>query len=111
VHIDLKEQMPKEIEGLHFEAPFLQFKGMRIAMVDTTFRERQLDLPIKVDYVILSGGPKISLELLKEQFSFRQLIIDSSNPNWRTEIWLKEANELGIPCHAVSKNGAFVRDV
>ena len=53
----------------------------------------------------------VLIEELATQFHFDQIIIDSSNNSWVADNWSREANELGIKCHVVVTQGAFVTDV
>ncbi len=88
---------------------FIQFRDLKIAVL------RQPVVPkmkreISLDYLILSGNPYVTIREVCRVFHVKQIIIDGTNDGWRARRWLREAREAGISCHAVSQNGAFVKD-
>lgn len=88
---------------------FIQFRDLKIAVL------RQPVVPkmkreIALDYLILSGNPYVTIREVCRVFRVKQIIIDGTNDGWRARRWLREAQEAGISCHAVSQNGAFVKD-
>lgn len=64
----------------------------------------------KVDYLIIGNNAVMSLETLRRSLTFGYVILDSSNsPAYEARL-LSEANKLGVPCHPVLKEGAFVTE-
>ena len=96
---------------LYIDKPFMSFHQLKMVVVDTSFQKRDLKDHVEVDYVILSHNPRLTLKELTDQFSYEQIIIDSSNDYWRANKWSEEAKELGINCYVVALQGAFVIDV
>jgi competence protein ComEC len=99
-------------ENLFFKKNFFDFYGKRIVIVRENFKTNDsLKVFIPVDYMVLSKNIKMSISDLLKGFKPKQIIIDSSNSKWKLEKWAEEAQQLNIPCHIVSKNGAFVVDI
>ena len=89
---------------------FLQSGGKSIFVLnDIDLLTTHSATPLSIDYLILSGNIRINMMDLLRKFRFKQLILDSSNSTYRTERWLKEASELGIPCYSVQHSGAFIK--
>jgi competence protein ComEC len=65
---------------------------------------------IKVDMIILSHNVKMKIVDLLTIFDCKQIIIDSSNPNYKNSSWKKECENLHIKCYSVIDNGAFQYD-
>ena len=66
---------------------------------------------IQVDYLIIADNIKLNIADMLHQYDAEQIIIDSSNPYWKTNKWLDECKALHIKCHSVLHTGAFVVDV
>lgn len=88
---------------------FIQFKEIRMAILRHAVSPR-MTTKIDMDYLIISGNPFLQLGDVCRVFHPEQIIIDATNDGWRVRKWLTEAKVLGIPCHAVAINGAFVKD-
>ena len=95
------------IQGFHQERNSFSIFGKRILALknETAF---QVGLSIPVDYLLVSGKPRISLQKLRESFIINQVILDSSVPAWTAQAWKKNCDSLQIPCHDVATMGAFV---
>jgi len=87
---------------------FIQFYDKRIAIVSEKPKEHK---KIKVDYLILSKNPTLKIADLRNNYEFGKLIIDSSNPCWKTSRWMKEATNLNIECYSVIDSGAFQEEI
>ena len=94
--------------GVYKRGHFIQFLDRRIAFL--TQREACLR-KIKVDYLVISGNPKIRVSEMLEQYDAGMIIIDSSNPKYKADQWLKECRILHIPCYSVLQSGAYVADL
>ena len=66
---------------------------------------------INVEILILSGGPKVAIGEAVNLFHPKQVIIDAANSRFRTLQWMKEASVLKVPCHAVTVNGTFEKEI
>ena len=94
-------------EALRLSAPFVQFGTKRIAWLYEELPDYK-GSPLKVDYVLLSQNPRISIGQISQYYDFGLLIIDSSNRSWNTKRWIKESKELSINYHDVNSQGAFI---
>ncbi len=86
------------------------FGNKRILRIDAPVRKTS-DTPIEVDLLILSGNPKIYMHTLSGLVSTRQVVIDGSVAAGKAGYWKQDCKALGIPCHDVSTDGAFVMNL
>jgi hypothetical protein len=87
---------------------FIQFLDRRIVLINKTIDRTNSGKPIMVDYIIIYDDPEVSIEDLKKQFQFREIIIAPSCDRWKSEKWAKQCDRLEIPCHSIAREGAFV---
>jgi competence protein ComEC len=85
---------------------FISFRGKKIVILDKTIPEKVVR-KINVDYLIVSGSPKVKLRDMMKHFNPGLVILDASNPSWKVKAWMKEAHGLGVRCYSVSVSGAF----
>jgi competence protein ComEC len=85
---------------------FILFKQKRIAVLRLPI-PKGLNSVIAVDYLVISGSPRVHLADLQRAFTFKKLIVDATNSYWLSSRWREEANEAGIECHLISEKGAF----
>lgn len=90
---------------------FMKIGNYRLAIIDNNFDGYLPQQPLKVDYLILKGNPKISISGLKEKFDFDKLIFDGSNKFYSINRWKEECEKLAIPFHDVKKDGAFTANL
>ncbi len=88
---------------------FIQFESKRIAIINE-YISPGTNAEINLDFIIISGNPKISIRDLRKIFPLGEIVIDASNHPYNVTKWLKEAAKSGITCHAVTRDGAFVRE-
>ncbi len=88
---------------------FFEFSGKRMVILSTSI-PTCLDEGICVDYLILSGNPKIRISDAVKTFHPQQIIIDATNSRMRTLQWLQEARAQQVECHSVTHDGAFVKE-
>jgi len=96
---------------LMYSSNFFEIGKHRIAIIDKDFKEYLPTKPIKVDYLVLKGNPKISIAVLKAKFDFDKLIFDGSNKFYSINRWAEECKKLAIPFHDVKKDGAFIAEL
>jgi len=89
----------------------IQFYNKKLAVIDASNFLFKSDMPIKVDYLILSGNSKANISELLETYNPGMIIIDSSNSKWKTSKWMAECAALNQPCYSVLKSGAFEADL
>lgn len=94
-----------------YPSGFFEIGKSRIAIIDAGFEEYFPERPIKVDYLILKGNPKISIAVLKAKFDFDRLIFDGSNNFNTVNRWAEECQKLSVPFHDVRKAGAFIAEL
>ena len=104
-----KEAQNEDISIL--SSNFFEIGKSRLAIIDKDFEEHFPEKPIKVDYLILKGNPKISITSLKAKFGFEKLIFDGSNKFNSVNRWVEECKNLGILFHDVKKDGAFITEL
>ncbi len=90
---------------------FIQFFNKRIVVINDKNCNLFSPEKFKTDFLILSNNAKISIKEIINQYTFAQLIIDSSNTPWRINKWLEECRKLKIDAFAVSNSGAFVVNI
>jgi hypothetical protein len=85
---------------------YITFRGKRIVIVNKPVSGKVV-LKLDVDYLIVSGNPRVRLKELMTHFKTGKVILDASNPPWSIKAWMKEAHWLGLQCYSVSVSGAF----
>ena len=88
---------------------YIGFRGIRIVILNKPIPENVIR-KMEVEYLIISGSPKVKLKRLMQHFSPGLVILDASNPHWKVKAWMKEAHGLGIQCYSVSVSGAFTKE-
>lgn len=109
--LDIDKIREKKNQNFLIKNNFIQFHDLKFVLINQNFSERKSERKLKVDYLLISGSPKISIEELKEIFDFKQIIFDSSNSNSAIKKWLEEAKNLNVNCYSVIHNGAFIIDL
>jgi len=89
---------------------FFQFREKRVGLLKEKI-PKGLNKKISLDYLIISHDAKVSIKEVMNVFKTKTLIIDGMNSAFRTRIWLEEAKKLGVPCHTVSREGAFTEEI
>ncbi|MFN4234034.1 MAG: ComEC/Rec2 family competence protein [Bacteroidia bacterium] len=96
---------------LYVRQNFISFYAQRIFYLNNDLiKYLNPGKKIDVDYIIISNNAKIKLSDIVKCFNFKKIIIDSSNSNYKTDNWLKEAIEAGINAFSVRDKGAFYLD-
>jgi competence protein ComEC len=96
------------IENLLQTTSLFHFCNTSILVIDQPVSGIELPVRIPVDLIVLTNNPRVSVKELISLFSCRTIIIDGSNSRWKTSSWQQDCHKLGIACHAVSDQGAFV---
>lgn len=93
-----------------YQNGFVQFYDTRLFIV-TKPAAFPTDEKIKVDYLLVRGTPKVTMEDLLEVFDFKTIIFDASNKKWQLEKWKTVCEQLGVDYFDVNEEGAFVLDL
>ena len=88
---------------------FIQFRGKRIGIIGKCISVNS-DCKIHLDYLIISGNPKLSVDQLNKLFSPDEIIIDPSNSIAKARVWLAQASKLKITCRWVNEEGSVILD-
>jgi competence protein ComEC len=88
---------------------FIFFADSRIVILDHSI-PKGITKQIKIDLLILSGNPKISLADAIATFHPAQIIVDATNSRYNILRWKKEATLLQVAFHAVTEQGAFEKE-
>jgi competence protein ComEC len=97
--------------GIVFLKPVLHYLNTSMIIVDSSCLFSKLPQKLKVDIVLFSKNPKISICSLMNAIEPQQIVVDASNKKWSIQKWKKECDSLKIPCHVTSEKGAFVYDL
>ena len=63
----------------------IQFKNQRILIFDRRIKYQQLTQKLKIDYVYLTGNPRINISAINRNFEYQNLIIGADN----SDKWIK----------------------
>jgi competence protein ComEC len=85
---------------------FIQFYNKRLYFLDKSFLS-EIKSKIHVDYLIITGNPKVTIEQIRKVFIAEAIIADPSNSPWRSKAWKEEAVKKRIPFHDVNETGVF----
>jgi competence protein ComEC len=88
---------------------FFQFGSHRVGILNKKF-PRGFRHCTRVEYLIISGNPNITIADAVRVFHPRKIIIDATNSRYRTVKWMSEAAKLAVSCHAVTIHGAFEKE-
>jgi competence protein ComEC len=74
-----------------------------LSLLSPPFESNQ---PLKVDFLIMRGNPKVKdLQSLEQTFDYRYLVFDASNSPYRLAKWRRQCQEDDIPYIDCSENG------
>jgi hypothetical protein len=103
-HISPTDSLP----GLSQAAGLFRFGNTSLLLVDKALPPPKPAGKIPIDIIILSRNAKVSAQELINLFSCSTVIVDATNTYWKTRTWQQDCQKLGISCHAVTTQGAFV---
>lgn len=89
-------------------ASLFRFGNTSLLLVDKAISPPKPAAKIPIDIIILSRNARISAQELINLFSCNTVIVDATNTHWKTRTWQQDCQKLGISCHAVTTQGAFV---
>ena len=86
-----------------------KFNGICIVFLDGALPETMVGR-IKADVLIVSGNPPARAEEAVRTFSPSVIVVDATNSRYRARLWQEGAEKLGVKCHLVANDGAFVKE-
>ncbi|MCX6245378.1 MAG: ComEC/Rec2 family competence protein [Bacteroidetes bacterium] len=89
---------------------FIGFCGKRILILNRKVPRMSMK-KMKLDYLIITGNPKVTLKEVLHCFNVKQVVIDLSNSLWKAKEWIREARGLGVKCYSVGLSGAFQENI
>jgi competence protein ComEC len=96
------------LTNLLMAPPFYYFGNRSLVLLDKPLPFSSLPVKIAVDCIVLSHNAGVTVKELTAVFNVSSLVIDASNSHWKTSSWKQDCGQLGIPCHTVTDQGAFV---
>lgn len=84
----------------------LQLADKRIVLVNESFKLKETNKPISVDYCLISNYVSIP-ELLKI-YEPKLIILDGGFPYYATQQIEQELEEEGVQCHNLKQDGALI---
>ena len=90
------------------DSNFMQFNNFKVLRLDRKLVLNEPHEKLLLDILLISGNPDQKLKHLNRSIDFRQVLIDSTNPDYKIEAWLAEAMELRIPCYVLKKSPAYI---
>lgn len=95
--------------NLFVQPPFIQFFQQKIALIDDArWVETGRPPPVPVDVLVLSRNAPVKIADCLRRFPCRLVVLDASNSWKRAEQWKTECRTLGLSCHDVREQGAWV---
>lgn len=106
----LFQSIEDTLSGKHYwsDSNFMQFGNFKILRWDKSLFLKTPDESLMVDILLLSGNPKQKLKQIKTCIDFKQVLIDSTNPDYKIKAWCVEAKNLNIPCYVLKKSPAYI---
>jgi len=89
------------------------FEGLKILVIDSSVGRSVpiLKNKLKIDLLILSHSPKVSLAEIGNTFDCKELVFDSSNNIWKTEKWKLDCARLNLSYWDVNTAGCYTKDL
>ncbi len=85
--------------------------GKKIVIINQSYRFTSGESRVKADAVIISKNPKLYIENLLKTFDCKLIIFDSSNPQWKVNLWKKDCQRLQVNYFHTGEQGAFVMNL
>lgn len=86
---------------------FIRFFDKTMLLVNPDLNFQPQGSKLKINYLMLTHDPAITIDQLAKAFDFEMVIIDGSNSLWKTVNWIKECRELAIRFHSTRSEGAW----
>lgn len=99
------------LAGLLGNHNYFIYGNTRVLLVDENLRLYAASQKLRTDITIITGNPRWYIKDLLAIIECKQIVIDGSNSTWKINQWKKDCAAVGIACHCVSSNGAFVMNL
>lgn len=90
---------------------FYVINGKKIIHINQSYFYDSLAVRVKADVVIVSKNPRLFINDLLKTVDCKLLIFDSSNPQWKINLWKKDCERLHLNYFCTSEQGAFVMNL
>ncbi len=104
----LTDQRQDSLTALFHNGRFWQFYGKKIMIIDSTVRFDSTTQKIKLDILLITNNPKMSITDITSAVMPHCIVFDASNSLWKIGQWKKECEELHLRCFSVPEEGAFI---
>lgn len=98
-----------ENQEISLKSQFLKVGNKRIAFVNKQ-PLADLEQPIRVDYAIVFGNPKLKMAQAIRGVTAKVWAFDGSNSQYKVKKWLKECDSLKVNSYFIASQGALVID-
>ncbi len=88
---------------------YFYFNGKKIGIIHTALSEKPFP-KINLDYLVISGNPRLKMEEVAAHYTGCKVVIDATNSWTKEQKWMNDARMLGIPCYSVRQSGAFIAE-
>ncbi len=112
--MNVKQELPMDslLGFAAFDEGYAFMLGsQKVLVVDKPFHADDLALPSNVDWVLLSGNPKVKLAETIAWAKPKTIIADCSNKTYRKSNWRKDAQNAGMEFYDVDEKGAFILEL
>ncbi|MDE3142525.1 MAG: ComEC family competence protein [Bacteroidota bacterium] len=96
---------------INYSNGLISSSNKKIILIDDAVNTSAIDKKIKLDAIILSKNPKLTITQLAQAFDCNQYIFDASNPLWKIKQWKKDCENLHLRHHSIPEQGAFVMEL
>ncbi|MFT3846594.1 MAG: ComEC/Rec2 family competence protein [Lacibacter sp.] len=90
------------------ESNIFTIQQKTILLLNSNYRFDSLQNRIKADVVIVSKNPRLYISNLIKTIDCKLIVFDSSNPQWKINLWKKDCEQLHLNYFCTNEQGAFV---
>lgn len=107
--VDLNENFSNTF--LQTKGGFMSFQGQLLAIWNSdNFCEQPLAYKPIVDVMLIGNHQRENLAKVLNCYEVKQIVLDGSLPAYRAEKWQEACVQMNLPCHDVSRQGAYIRN-
>lgn len=85
--------------------------GKKIIHINQSYVYDSVQSRIKADVLIISKNPRLYITDLLKTVDCKLIVFDSSNPQWKINLWKKDCDRLQLNYFCTSEQGAFVMNL